>query len=145
MIERKQIQSHVADVIERYSKTKYPITCKANCPNCCHVKVSVFSEEVNEIISLGIDIDMDKLEKQVNDWNNSDKTCVFLKEGNCSIHENKPLSCMAHLVNSPKENCHINSNQPTNRIQVNKANTILKKLRSESDMVILHEQLYKRL
>ena len=128
--------------IERLKKAGVPITCKAGCGGCCHVKVSCTKQEVKHIISLGVDIDMDKLQNQVKDWDSSDKNCVFLKQGNCSIHYNKPLTCVGHLVNSPAENCAINSGKPVNMIRIKKIENIITKRKGT---VLLHEELFRLL
>ena len=143
--EREFVRTEINKSINRFSNSANPITCKSNCPNCCHVKVSCLPEEVENILSLGVHIDMEHLESQINDWNNSDKTCVFIKNGNCSIHENKPLSCISHLVNTPAANCKEGSLKPVNMIHVKSVDDRLKILRQEKGTVILHEEIYKRM
>ncbi len=141
--ERTYIKSEVAKDIARYSKS--PISCGVGCSGCCHVQVGVFKEEVDNILSLGIEIDMDHLEKQVTDWNNSDKTCVFIKDGNCSIHDNKPLSCTSHLVNTPKSYCVEGSKKAPHMVRTKTVQERLKELRKDNPTLILHQELHKRL
>jgi len=143
--ERKEIQKGVSQEISKQKKGGVPVTCKANCSNCCHVKVSVFEEEVQNILSLGVYIDLDKLEKQNTDWPNSDHTCVFIKDGNCSIHDYKPLSCVSHIVNTPSDNCKEGSGKPINMVRSITSSNRLRELRKENKTVILHEELYKYL
>lgn len=142
--ERKYIKAEVSKEIDRYSKGA-PITCGMGCSNCCHVKVGVFKEEVDDIMSLGMDIDMEKLETQVKDWNNSDKNCIFLKDNNCSIQDNKPLSCISHLSNSPASLCAIDSTKAPHMIRSKSVVERLKSLREDNKMLILHEEIYRRL
>ena len=140
--ERVYIKQEVRKEIERHLNVT-PVTCGVSCSNCCHVKVSVFKEEVEDILSLGIDIDYKKLESQVSDWDNSDKTCVFIKDGDCSINNNKPLSCISHMVNTPSVNCKIDSKIPPRMVRSKTATERLRNLRKENKTLILHEELYK--
>ena len=143
--EREFVRTEINKKIQSFSNSSHPITCKVNCPNCCHVKVSCFPEEIENILSLGVDIDMNHLESQFSDWNNSDKTCVFIKDGNCSIDENKPLSCISHIVNTPAANCKEGSLKPVNMIRVKTVDDTLRAMRKEKGVVILHEEIYKQL
>jgi len=142
--ERPFIQQQINLEIEKYAKAERPITCSANCPNCCHVKVTCFPEEIDNIMSLGVEIDIEHLEAQFNDWPSSDKTCVFIKDGNCSIQDNKPLHCISHLVNSPAEYCAEGSSIAPHSVISKGAYERLRALRKENGTVILHEEIYKR-
>jgi len=141
--ETKYIKDEVDKEIVRYSKTELPISCGAKCPFCCHVQVSVFKEEVDNIISLGVEIDMDHLEGQNKDWRTSNKTCVFIKEGNCSIHDNRPLACVNHMVNSPVENCKEGNLNNTHFIRSRTATERLKELRKGKEVLFLHKELHR--
>jgi len=143
--ERKAVKRDINATITRYYDSKSPISCKSNCSSCCHVPVTCFTEEIDDILSLDINIDFKRLESQINNWSASDKTCIFIKDGNCSIHDNKPMSCISHLVNTNPVNCGENSTKSPNRIQVRSVNERLKKLRIENKTVILHKEIYKRL
>ncbi len=102
-------------------------------------------QEIENILSLGVEIDLKHLESQVNDWNNSNKTCVFIKDGNCSIHDNKPLACIGHLVNSPAKYCALGSTKPAHMVRVKSIIDRLKILFKRHGNVILHEELYRHL
>lgn len=137
-VERENMLGHIKD-------SGIVFSCEANCSGCCHVPVAVMPEEVVHIASLGKEINIDQLRSQVEDWNNSDKNCVFLKDGNCSIHDDKPLSCVSHLVDSPPENCHIDSNEKVNMVHVGPVEKRISELRKHHGSVRLHEALYKHL
>lgn len=91
-------------------------TCKKGCSFCCHLYVTISKNEAKLLKDaakdLGVKIDMDKLKKQANFSQSrwlflpfKDRSCVFLKAGECSVYEFRPASCRTYHVVSPPANC----------------------------------------
>lgn len=142
--ERNGLRKDVAKDRERYARAGVLVSCKENCSNCCHVKVSCTPEEVDAILAVRPKIDFDKLERQITDWENADKTCILLDGGRCSVEEVKPFTCIAHLVTSHKDFCHIDSEQKPRLIRTKAACDRIKSLFKRHGVVKLHEEIYKK-
>lgn len=94
--------------------TDLSISCKRGCSYCCEQIVFITMHEAKLIASWceekGIEIDWGKLERQKKldqeTWVKSvDKGCVFLKGGECSIYEARPMNCRKYFVVSPPRKC----------------------------------------
>ena len=91
------------------------ISCKKGCHSCCSMPV-IISEDEAKLLKLLVEngkvqTNMFKLEFQARHIDTlmelpiADRLCVFLKDGECAIYDNRPLSCRNYLVTSPKEDC----------------------------------------
>ena len=104
--------------IEHFKKTKTPVTCGGSgCYACCSLPVGCYPQEVEKIADLvvsgQVEIDLEMLERQVQgSKDNKDKYCPFLKDGGCSIYDNRPVQCSRMLVVSDPKNCITGSKKP---------------------------------
>ena len=90
------------------------LSCRKNCANCCHQRVTISEDEMDLIESI-VDLkSLDKahLERQATfskqDWIEKplDETrCIFLKEKSCSIYEDRPSACRAAISKKDPELC----------------------------------------
>jgi Fe-S-cluster containining protein len=122
----------------------YKITCKAGCAYCCSQKVMVLESEIDDILLSGVAIDPSVVKAQTEDWDKADKTCVFLKDNLCQLHDKgvKPLVCHTHISVLDPHRCIKDKRShgvyPT-------ANMKRKQLYRDNPTVYLHEELHKRL
>lgn len=95
-------------------KEKLAVSCKRGCSFCCHINVEI-TEDEGDVIgehckNHNIPIDKEYLlnqlkipELEIAFAENS--ACVFLKNGECSIYDVRPLICRKYLVATPAEKC----------------------------------------
>ena len=95
-----------------------PITCRSGCSGCCHFAVEITRDEAEllvELLATGVEIDLDKLERQAErepnspewqvHWSNESR-CVFLgADSRCRIYEHRPAACRKLLVTTPAALC----------------------------------------
>jgi Fe-S-cluster containining protein len=100
-----------ADVM---SEQKVLPSCSKGCHFCCRRNVQIWPAEAAAIAEFCQDYDIpiprEHLERQLkHGWKEVAKTddgwCVFLKNGECSIYDARPLSCRKYLVASRPEMC----------------------------------------
>jgi hypothetical protein len=75
------------------------VACRKGCAYCCHLAIQVSQVEADNIGEKTGIIPV-KLKNSVSrdPYGFSEKTpCPFLKEGQCSIYEHRPLICRAHV------------------------------------------------
>ena len=138
---RECIKDEMAKVVDE------TITCGYGCGNCCHGKVMVHQEEVDVIYDRIKGIDKDKLAAQNADWENSDQTCVLLKDNLCIAHSPgiKPLRCIVHIVDTPAEDCAEGASPSLkNIIKPSVVYAHLRELAKESPLLKLHEALHAK-
>jgi len=97
-----------------------PISCKAGCSACCHLKVDIvpFEAELikNHVIDNGIKFDRERLAIQTRALKLGvgayeqlpfeERQCIFLNsEQRCSIYSVRPLMCRRHFVQSDPAFC----------------------------------------
>lgn len=89
--------------------SKESITCKRGCNFCCYQNVDVTWDEASLLLEVAEDkIDWDHLNAQLPGHQNIEykkRACVFLKDGECSVYENRPISCRKYLVANDPEKC----------------------------------------
>lgn len=67
------------------------------CGKCCkESKPAVTFAEAFKISNLPIEIDFEKLKKQVT-VKDSDSTCIFYENNKCIIYEHRPVMCKLHF------------------------------------------------
>ena len=95
-----------------------PITCRSGCSGCCHFAVEITHDEAElllELLATGVEIDLDKLERQAAweptspqwqlSWADENK-CVFLgADSRCRIYQHRPAACRKLLVTTPAALC----------------------------------------
>ena len=98
------------------------VSCKKGCSHCCHYSVGVTNDEADllqdklrSMIRGGL-MDkkavMEKLEyqapldyKEYNKISREESACVFLKDGACSVYDERPMACRNFLVVSDPKGC----------------------------------------
>jgi Fe-S-cluster containining protein len=102
--------------------------CKKGCHYCCYHPISLSVLEMEDIKTLKKEPHPERLEAQKGHFNGSqeiqyeDRACVYLKEGTCSIYENRPLICRLTHVASEPIHCHLENNEvPIEHLPVTKA------------------------
>jgi Fe-S-cluster containining protein len=100
---------------EQRSDTKVP--CQKGCAHCCYQEVMILDDEAilySKMIKSGlVTINRDRLKSQAklkdyNEWKSvpqERRACVFLNGNECSIYEDRPLSCRKFFVQSSPESC----------------------------------------
>ncbi|MEG3617866.1 YkgJ family cysteine cluster protein [Magnetovibrio sp. PR-2] len=88
-----------------------PIACKAGCPFCCHIRLTASAPEVLLLLThiqttwaeddvqglLGKVRNLDGVTRGKSDHKRAQQRlpCPLLKDGSCSVHQVRPLSCRA--------------------------------------------------
>jgi Fe-S-cluster containining protein len=94
MTERKEILKYVhAEIDKNLSEEVKEATCRKGCHFCCYHPISIAIPEEENIL---------QFKKYLNE---SSLACKFLRDGECSIYENRPLICRLTHVKTPAENC----------------------------------------
>lgn len=100
----KYMQELIEDSIKK-NKTKESATCKKGCNHCCHIQVMVTETEVELIkdrYGKFTDEQIEALEEQSKCDEETrvfakHRACVFLKDGECSIYDIRPIACRKHF------------------------------------------------
>ena len=73
--------------------------CARGCGHCCHVSVPITQFEANYMgENLGIKpVELKQIIKHELTEYGSHTPCPFLKQGECSIYEHRPLTCRMHM------------------------------------------------
>jgi Fe-S-cluster containining protein len=96
-------------------------SCKRGCTFCCHQNVDIWPAEAAVIVRYceehNIKIDLAYLERQMSiDPMELPKTevsaCVFLKYGDCSIYEARPIKCRTYHVSTDPDFCNLKKYGP---------------------------------
>lgn len=133
----------------RHSNAGAPVSCKKKCAHCCKLyKIKCLSNELDIIWdrvkeSFKSTHDLKRLQEQTTNWDKADKTCIFLKDGECSIHDIKPIACLNHNALSDPANCE--TGKKVRLLQNNKAYLIQAKLYCTYGTIDLHEGIYKKM
>jgi uncharacterized protein len=103
--ELKVLYQKVEDFFDEVRK-RHPegLSCKSGCSTCCHVDLSVFSVEANNIESWFQSLSQEDKEKIREEWEKPStqtrgfngellNSCAFLKDHRCTIYEARPLIC----------------------------------------------------
>lgn len=102
--------------------------CQKGCHYCCFHPISLSVGEMEDIKSLEIATNSERLEKQKKHFKDGEeiqyeeRACVFLEGGTCSIYQNRPLICRLTHVSSEPIHCHLeNESIPIEHLPVTKA------------------------
>lgn len=97
----KKIYAIWAICDELNSENGKNVACRRGCSHCCHIAVAITPEEA-EAIGKRIgraprkDVTLCRNPSEGFDFG-YDNPCTFLKDGECSIYEHRPLACRAHF------------------------------------------------
>jgi len=87
-------------------------SCKKGCSFCCYLNVDLSEQEGEILLSKVTDEDWKILERQskykLDTWRvqkYSDQKCIFLKQGVCSVYEDRPLKCRNYFVTGNPKKC----------------------------------------
>jgi len=98
-------------------------SCTRGCSHCCHLSVDIWPPEAQVIERYckehNIPIDLEYLGKQMGYAPlelpiSPVSACVFLKNGECSIYEARPIMCRKYFVATPPEQCDHKKYTPQN-------------------------------
>jgi uncharacterized protein len=125
----KEKLDFVRSGVDQYLKTEMTGTaCLKGCHHCCHHLIATSPMEMESILEVSQSYDLERLKKQKEKIESgveieySEKACVFLNNGNCSIYDQRPLICRLTHVKSEPENCHIeNESKNVEHLPVTKA------------------------
>jgi len=112
------VHKFVDDEVEKakikYSEEGKAISCKRGCSFCCYIHVDISPPEAMRVLSK-INLtekQVEHLERQkgynLNNWTElpyAHRKCVFLENGECSVYEDRPLSCRKYMVVNEPEIC----------------------------------------
>ena len=110
--EQRRSRELTDKAIELHEDTDKPITCRGGgCFGCCSLDVSCFPEEVERLADLvmsgEVDIDIERLRRRIQGSKKiADNWCPFLKDGDCSVHDSRPVMCSNMIVTSEPKHCH---------------------------------------
>jgi len=110
-------------IVEQFSKSKNPITCKGSgCYHCCSLDVDCLPEEVQKLAELVIhgevEINTAALKRRVEGYRDEEsKWCPFLIDQKCSVYEDRPIMCSRMLVISDPEHCKEESRENATQIE----------------------------
>lgn len=108
-------------IAENSNETK----CAKGCHHCCYHPITLSQEEFRSIEDTPIS--SDRLNAQVSHFcadhpiSYQDRACIYLKEGQCSIYEDRPLICRLTHVSSTPQNCHLEDGEAITHLPVTKA------------------------
>lgn len=114
-VKRMKLIHQMADMmLEIFKFPKETTSCKKGCSACCYTEVAINIEEAKLLLD-EYDIDWEHIRRQlmVDDHyklNYKDRKCVFLKNNECSVYENRPLSCRKYFVMNDPVICDENLN-----------------------------------
>ena len=102
-----------------------PYSCKKGCDFCCRIHNEITIDEAELLVEYAKDInytvDQDLLERQkgksVQDWRTmpaTDRKCVFLSNGECSVYEHRPATCRKYYVASDPMLCDLDNGESDN-------------------------------
>ena len=96
VVRLKEVLSTADEIFEQAGKFA---ACARGCGHCCHVSVPITQFEARYMgENLGIQpVEINKsIKHQLNEYG-SHTPCPFLKNGECSIYEFRPLTCRMHM------------------------------------------------
>lgn len=111
---RAQVIHHIVDnYLENFNLPENKvmndsIKCRKGCNFCCYQNVEVTWDEAALLVQDHYDkIDWQHLNDQMPGHQQIEyvqRACVFLKDGECSVYKDRPISCRKYLVaNDPQE------------------------------------------
>lgn len=106
----------VIDKIIEEDKLDLPkeVSCKKGCSICCHLNVVVTNDEADLLFEKYDKSQDEKLKRQAAVTDDlkypsilgySDAACVFLKDNECSVYEDRPMACRSYRVISDPDEC----------------------------------------
>lgn len=103
----------IADDALKY--TKGNVACQRGCTACCHIAVGVLEPEARAIGErIGVKPANVRGRKNFKGFDfGPHNPCTFLKDGECSIYENRPLACRVHFsLDADAMLCDVSTGQP---------------------------------
>lgn len=98
------------------------VSCKKGCSFCCYIHVDISDTEAQILApkvtpNMAIELLNQGQKVGVTAWSTlpyKERKCVFLKNGECSVYEDRPLACRKYLVVNPPKKCNTEfSTNPT--------------------------------
>jgi Fe-S-cluster containining protein len=120
--------AHDHIIRRQVAKDGSTISCHKGCFACCREPVYVYEHEVHYMLGcltpeeiealkpkVKIAIDtleasglLEEIEPKVWGWRPLNMWCPLLKDGLCSVYQNRPLACRAHIAIGPSHHCEDN-------------------------------------
>ena len=99
--------------------------CAKGCHHCCFHPITLSQEEFRSIQEAPIS--KERLNAQIGHFSADqpisyeDRACIYLKDGQCSVYEERPLICRLTHVSSVPQNCHLEGGEAITHLPVTKA------------------------
>jgi len=105
--------NYIADYLKKDGDTAKKISCKKGCSFCCYLHVDITSAEADilaEHVTEKHQIKQFMVQSNHNldTWGElpyQDRKCAFLVNGECSVYEDRPMSCRKYLVINDPQKC----------------------------------------
>jgi Fe-S-cluster containining protein len=114
LLEKHEIMEFINNELDHYiSLESESSTCLKGCHHCCFHPITVTPEESSVLKRHFRKIDQDRLKAQRFHFRDdqpiayAERACVFLKEGECSVYEDRPVICRLTHVKSLPADCHL--------------------------------------
>ncbi len=116
-------QGQLTKLVDRALVALSPhVACRRGCNFCCHIPVMIFRSEADRIAAhigrpaAAVPMESpDRIEARSKQFYRV--PCVFLKEGECSIYEVRPLVCRQHhSLDATPEQCNVDVPEEQSRV-----------------------------
>ena len=105
--------NYIADYLKKDEETAKKISCKKGCSFCCYLHVDITSAEADILAEHvtekhHVEQFMKQSNHNIENWKDlpyQDRKCAFLVDGECSVYEDRPMSCRKYLVINDPEKC----------------------------------------
>lgn len=104
---------------EKMRGSQNKISCKRGCSHCCYMPVAITEDESKLLLNHLDDAKIAQLKRQANlstqemqEASKDVRRCAFLGANEeCTIYEDRPLTCRTYFVTSPPKLCDIGKNK----------------------------------
>lgn len=116
-----EMVSEYFKVFDMYTETetkKQAVSCRKGCSFCCFVPLQITEAEGHILAKHLTEEIVETLKEQKQLDPKAPRPCVFLRDQECSVYQDRPLACRSHLVASPPENCDLESGREVMKLVI---------------------------